>query len=93
VGITPTSGDESPGEPPSPPVNPLYAGKIGAISVVVAIGGTVIFVVFLALDTFQFVATGHESNVFQGIAHGAGAIGLGGLVVTLVKSYIQPRGN
>ncbi len=87
----PTKGNEPPGEPPSPPVNPLYAGKVGVLSVGIAIGGTIIFVVFLALDTVQFIYTGHESTVFQGIAHGSGAIGLGGLVVTLIKSYLQPR--
>lgn len=91
MGHDPTKGDEGPGAPPTPPVNPLYAGKVGLSSVVIAIGGTVIFVVFLGLDTVQFLYTGHESDLFTSIAHGAGAIGLGGLVVTLIKSYIQPR--
>ena len=93
MGTGHTPGDEQPGQPPTPPVNPLYAGKVGLSSVVIAIAGTVIFVVFLALDTIQFLYTGHESNLFTSIAHGAGAIGLGGLVVTLIKSYIQPRNN
>jgi hypothetical protein len=88
----PTPGNEPPGRPPTPPVNPYYSGKVGATSVIVTVTAGAIFALFLGLDTLQFIVTGNESQTFQAIAHGAGAIGLGGLVVTLVKSYLAPRG-
>lgn len=87
----PTKGDEPPGMPPTPPVNPVYSGKFGAASVILTVTCGLLFAVFLGLDTIQYLNTGHESDTFTSIAHGFGAIGIGGLVVTLVKSYLTPR--
>lgn len=87
----PNPGVERPGKPPEPPANPIYDGFGGKVSVLLAISGSFLFSIFLGLDTLQFVVTGHESAVFSALAHAVGAVGVAGLVGTLLKSYIFPR--
>lgn len=68
--------------------HPLTTGKAGPSFVYLAVIAGSIFIVFLALDTVQFVLTGHESPLFATIAQGAGTLGLGGLIAAVAKTYI-----
>lgn len=46
---------------------------------------------FFGLDTVQFIVTGKESDVFHQFAVGFGTIGIGSLVITLLKSYLTGK--
>lgn len=77
--------------PPTVPVNPLTNGLFSKSSTIIALAALTAFVVFLALDAIQFIDTGKESTIFLELAHGTGALGVGGLIVALATSWIKGK--
>jgi hypothetical protein len=69
--------------------NPLTNGIKSRISIYFTIVMGAIFVVFLILDTVQYVATGHESVLFTAIIRVITAVFTSSLISTLLASYIH----
>lgn len=77
--------------PSDGPSNPLKNGHTGKISVGTLVIGAACFAIFIGADTIQFVATGHESGLFQSLERASGGVTLLGLIGTLLTSYLKGR--